>query len=790
MATPPHDRASWASLPTELVLLIAECLPLEDLARLAAINRAHRQALLPDLARQAYALYPHLFFWASSLGLADLVTAFLDAGANPNVYFESEQVTFWGPARIPRVQDRRAQSILHDVYRHRHWELYHRRRIEREGGGGGGGGGGGDADYDDAMYAAMASGRVGEDPRDPLDRHELSEKPLRKWWTALHAAAHHGRSDVVRLLVARGARLEASSRDMCFCILPRALRTKRPSDDERQWGRHLVPARWTPLHSAICGGHGDTAELLMSLGARRDNLDHIGGAVSAFQSAVVYGLSGTARAIWEGASEYERVRLVEADAGGLTPLAHHIVGDGDPAFTSTLIRYGCSVDDAGGPGRSALELACIYGRFDIAVELEPHTPYINAIWGVEDRHSPFGEVARAVERACVPSSRYAQRHLSVYGGVENGGRESWEAPRLAFLARILRRGAHIQPLAAARHSPATLAAWSLCPETLSLLVAAGADITQPDSTRQYPLLAAVAEWPFRLRDARDPVRTLAWLLEHGADPDQTSRRGRTALWKICRNNQMSTETQMRCVDELVRHGADICTKDNARVPAIHLALKKRNFEVCRHLLGHGARFEAPFDMVTIARMLISEARPPRKLRKSNEKAGVWQPRLCMDFLLELDREEKALFNDPMLFWEATKYPFSQLANKLLDAGYTNVTFSPPGAGQETCLHNIMRASTPNETYEDEDALLRRLIQLGADINKGRPIITAMSRHRLTAVSILLDAGVVVPGIAREVLEKALLLDRPASWSELREITIAMKRWVRRSRETESGKVLT
>ncbi|KAH7029753.1 uncharacterized protein B0I36DRAFT_326312 [Microdochium trichocladiopsis] len=87
---------------------------------------------------------------------------------------------------------------------------------------------------------------------------------------------------------------------MCFCILPSALRTKRPSDDERQWGRHLVPARWTPLHVAMCGGHGDTAELLMSLGARRDKLDHIGGAVSAFQSAVVYGLSGTARAILGG----------------------------------------------------------------------------------------------------------------------------------------------------------------------------------------------------------------------------------------------------------------------------------------------------------------------------------------------------------------------------------------------------------------------------------------------------------------------------------------------------------
>ncbi|KAH7029752.1 uncharacterized protein B0I36DRAFT_326311, partial [Microdochium trichocladiopsis] len=252
---------------------------------------------------------------------------------------------------------------------------------------------------------------------------------------------------------------------------------------------------------------------------------------------------------------------------------------------------------------------------------------------------------------------------------------------------------------------------------------------------------------------------------------------------------MSTETQMRCVDELVRHGADICTKDNAQVPATLLAPRKRNFDVCRHLLGHGARFEVPFDMVSIARMLISEARPPRKVRKSNEKAGVWQPRLCMDFLLELDREEKVLFTNPMLFWEATKYPFSQLANKLLDAGYTNVTFSPPGVGQETCLHNIIQASTPNETREDEDALLRRLIELGADVDKGRPIITAMSRHRLDAVSILLDAGVVVPGVAKEALEKAILLDRPACWSELREITIAMKRWARRSRETESGKVL-
>ncbi|KAH7024861.1 ankyrin repeat-containing domain protein [Microdochium trichocladiopsis] len=702
--TQPPPAASWASLPLELIELVVGRLSIYDTLVLSGTSRSHRKLLLPVVAREAVSKYPHFLFWACSLGCVGLVDLLLSSGADPNTCFEiDEEEILAVPPHPSRTPDCSPRDLLDRVYRHGKWDT-----------------------FEDPSRSGNLPRYVTTEPRDPWDRGLTELECPMRWWFPLHAAAHYGQTDVVRLLVERGASLNTSSANLCFCVSASSLGSSYPRS--AGYERWYISGRWTPLHHALCAGHQETALVLLELGATMDSpwLS----ARSAMESAVIYGCTrvvhylhhkhaGELAPIPDGCSSVARF-VLEHHAGevasltrpremlSLTALGYHILGVEAPDLTSLLLEQGCSGDDgttfAG--TQPALELACMTGRFDIAIELARRSRLINA------------------------SGSY---------------RENTTPPH---------NGADVHPLPTLKRSPMVVAAASLCLQTLAILVDAGASVNQEDSEGRFPLASAVAEWPsewilpqFKQDFAeREPLPTIKLLLEHGAIADQRSSvTRRTALWEACRNGSLSVAVTIPCIDELIQHGATVDTSVATSI-------------------ARGADIETALpDVVGVWRALVSTTCAQDAPRGDKEAfaAAYAQAQAAVIFLLDVGREK--LLSSPDLFWEATKHPDWPFAIGLLGAGPPDIHWSPPLAEREeqlvegTCLHNLIKGKSYfHAPKRHAEALLEQLIQLGIDINKGNPLGLALGHGRSNLALRLLEAGAASrPGVDRNVLIEAL-----------------------------------
>ncbi|KAI1739436.1 ankyrin [Xylaria scruposa] len=79
----------------------------------------------------------------------------------------------------------------------------------------------------------------------------------RAYWTPLHLAAASGQDKAVCFLIDRGASIDAPSKKFCLC--PQVIAHVR--------SRYRGLPLWSPLHTAICRGHLQTARLLLNRGA-------------------------------------------------------------------------------------------------------------------------------------------------------------------------------------------------------------------------------------------------------------------------------------------------------------------------------------------------------------------------------------------------------------------------------------------------------------------------------------------------------------------------------------------
>lgn len=83
-------------------------------------------------------------------------------------------------------------------------------------------------------------------------------------WSPLHIAARWGNCEIAALLLDHGAKIDAMAKGFCDCVAAHDSTRKGPLD----YGQRLP--RWTPLHTAICHGNDQMAELLLSRGASLD----------------------------------------------------------------------------------------------------------------------------------------------------------------------------------------------------------------------------------------------------------------------------------------------------------------------------------------------------------------------------------------------------------------------------------------------------------------------------------------------------------------------------------------
>lgn len=86
-----------------------------------------------------------------------------------------------------------------------------------------------------------------------------AEKLVTRRFTAIHIAASQGHDEIITLLLAHGASINAPSEYFCACTQLAGLLNdlEHPEEDP-------LPPPWTPLHVAICHSHTTTAKLLLS----------------------------------------------------------------------------------------------------------------------------------------------------------------------------------------------------------------------------------------------------------------------------------------------------------------------------------------------------------------------------------------------------------------------------------------------------------------------------------------------------------------------------------------------
>jgi ankyrin repeat protein len=101
--------------------------------------------------------------------------------------------------------------------------------------------------------------------------------------TALHLAVYHGRRDIVTLLLAYGANIEAQMRDRTLCytplhvaILMNQLEMARLLLEEGANVHAPEVVAGTPLHLAVMHGNAEMVRLLLAHGARLDLMDVTG----------------------------------------------------------------------------------------------------------------------------------------------------------------------------------------------------------------------------------------------------------------------------------------------------------------------------------------------------------------------------------------------------------------------------------------------------------------------------------------------------------------------------------
>jgi ankyrin repeat protein len=127
-----------------------------------------------------------------------------------------------------------------------------------------------------SVFEAAATGYADRVRRMLDDQPELLTSISHDGWTPLHLAAHFGRLDVVNLLLARGAEVDARSTNVTANTpLHAALAGAHPAAARRLIDRgadvNAVEAGgYTPLHQAADQGDAEMVRVLLERGARPD----------------------------------------------------------------------------------------------------------------------------------------------------------------------------------------------------------------------------------------------------------------------------------------------------------------------------------------------------------------------------------------------------------------------------------------------------------------------------------------------------------------------------------------
>lgn len=422
--------------------------------------------------------------------------------------------------------------------------------------------------------------------------------------SALLWAAYNASPDLVAVLLAAGADPNAPNP---FGVTPLlqatrngdAATTRLLLDAGADVGRAVREGE-TPLMAAARTGNVDSVRLLLERGADVNATEALQDQ-TALMWAVAEGHVPVVDALLAAGADpnaHARVselkqRSMRADfpTGGFTALMW-AARDGNDAIVRRLLEGGADIKLVNGDGATAMMLAIVNDRFDMALSLLEQGADAND-----------GSLYYAVVMRDAPTDWRARDGSRLRADHEN------KATALDLVARLLDAGADPnKPFSGQMHStsmccdgqgsgtPFFRAAVAADVELLKLMIAHGADLEwklQPvegapppppwaDNTGLNPLMAAINGGKGQLMDGgpgdiregkvgvwresgnREPADAMRVLLEAGANPNALSAKGDSALHIAAHDGRLGP------IRELIAHGASVDLRNKAGLTALQV----------------------------------------------------------------------------------------------------------------------------------------------------------------------------------------------------------------------------
>ncbi|KAK3352851.1 ankyrin repeat-containing domain protein [Lasiosphaeria hispida] len=740
------SSASIMSLPAELITFVIDNLDnLRDLSSLARTSRRLYSTANPILYKRAASQEDPLpLAWAAHCGVVGTLRKALAAGIDPNhLYIDNMPFDEW------RRINTSARQALATADNNTVWESDNECEStvdwspETE-----------DSDHAGTVNTTQPSSNANSDQwglvfnesdRDSdismdeflahhsdaasstLDEHEpehdldgfdpvTTTRPriIFRRFTALHLAAQAGHNDIIDVLLDSGATLHNTAIHLCECVPLYGLlnATESPEPDP-------LHQTWSALHTAICHGRSETAQLLLSRGASpvmnpaRDSMDSP--CPTALHHAAAKGLVDVVKYLVESGIQTD---IDICDHKTLTPFYHAYAARQWDSTVPLLLQLGANIDVDTKlflPYSTITPLgeACRMGHFDDADRLidlgaDVMRGFIHSGRGLSPLHMCSMHSACSTQAAATNPRFYEEEEMGI--------------GRMKTIAKLIATGAVLDAKDCSGDTPLIAAAQNRNVPALRALLKAGGNVYEHNSVGRNAVMQAVIG-PLHpvatvQQDNTEPLaQTLRVLLDGGARLDERDSEGNTVLHLVFKGATKFHWLQKSALRVLLNMPgvSDLsAVKNRDGHPPLQLAFKARNLEACEVLVRRGCTRGAllPADLLTMfADALLSPS-----------------DQTTLDFVLDLD-VTGVLTSDPIVFevlLAKNRYSAVRAARFIAQRGLPPL--DPADSTRLLCQAILM----------GEYTLAYSLIDRGIDVNARNdegeyPLAVFVKNHHLQAI---------------------------------------------------------
>ncbi|KAI1407195.1 ankyrin [Hypoxylon sp. FL1857] len=671
---------SILSLPIEIILYIAQDLDVENVSAFSRSCRAIHTIITPRLYRLVKD-QTAIICWAADEGRMGTLAHLLAAGANPNATWAQTRSRstvlrllemyepFLRPSSSGRIYE--AES-MHDEMGLATDAPSPISSLDED-------------EDDDSSYVSDTESDTGE-----FSLGDRDLRPSRYYWSPLHIAAQWGNNDIIDLLLRYGANINAPSKGLCDCTLPK----ENPQDLLE--GINSVTPIWTPLHAAICHGHEATARLLLHRGASTNVSPRPVGSddqhVTALHTACYSDEVSISQFLLK---EGYQTDVDVHDHCGSTPMSYAYFA-GSWASIDFLVEMGASLNATIGPS-TLLKHACYEGRFAEALRFIELGVDISASFDQSGGTDPI------LHSCCMPK----RGNFSTLYQRES----SQEYLRADVIRTLIKAGANLEARDRDLMTPLIKASLFHVDKAVEVFLSEGADINARDDSGDTALLRACT--PRGLTPSGAFLPTVTALLAHMPSIFDTFDALERVCGSIVHNKHLIPVLQLL----LHRGDPDILETCGSYILLLR-GMTSGNFELCDALFEGGLRKPTAPEINILIRKSVAQDDSD-----------------ALQYISKLPYGSDALKN-PQQLLNAIKENKPDCAVFLIDTG------TPMDCRAESGVSCLIEACKLEDT-----AIAELLLQRGADPNEtigsGFPLVEPILDGNLFMVELLLDHGAVM-----------------------------------------------